>query len=76
MHHNRRAFGMTGTPTVFDLLTVAQDAKVAESQFMHQPLPVYEARSTAGQAVQEYEPRGKAMHEITRLYEWTCSYAS
>ena len=29
----------------FDLFTVAQDAKVAESQFMHQPLPVYEAGS-------------------------------
>lgn len=29
----------------FDLFTVAQDAKVAESQFMHQPLPVYEADS-------------------------------
>ena len=28
----------------FDLFTVAQDAKVAESQFMHQPLPVYEAK--------------------------------
>ena len=31
--------------TCFDLFTVAQDAKVAESQFMHQPLPVYEAGS-------------------------------
>ena len=29
----------------FDLFTVAQDAKVAESQFMHKPLPVYEASS-------------------------------
>lgn len=33
--------------TRFDLFTVAQDAKVAESQFMHQPLPVYEASSRA-----------------------------
>ena len=33
--------------TRFDLFTVAQDAKVAESQFMHQPLPVYEAGSRA-----------------------------
>ena len=32
--------------------------------------------ATAGQGVQEYEPRGKAMNEISRLYEWTCSYAS
>ena len=29
----------------FDLFTVAQDAKVAEAQFMHQPLPLYEAGS-------------------------------
>ena len=33
--------------THYDLFTVAQDAKVAESQFMHQPLPVYEAASKA-----------------------------
>ena len=33
--------------TRFELFTVAQDAKVAESQFMHQPLPVYEAGSRA-----------------------------
>ena len=33
--------------TRFDLFTVVQDAKVAESQFMHQPLPVYEAGSKA-----------------------------
>lgn len=32
--------------------------------------------ATAGQGVQEYEPRGKAMSEIARLYEWTYSYVS
>ena len=32
--------------------------------------------ATTGQGVQEYDPQGKAMHEISRLYEWTCSYAS
>ena len=29
-----------------------------------------------GQGVQEYEPGGKAMREITRLYEWTRRHAS
>ena len=33
--------------TRFDLFTVVQDAKVAEAQFMHQPLPMYEAASKA-----------------------------
>ena len=32
--------------------------------------------ATVGQGVQEYEPQGKAMCEITRLYEWTYSQAS
>ena len=31
---------------------------------------------TIGQGVQEYEPRGKATREITRLYEWTRGHAS
>ena len=32
--------------------------------------------ATAGQGVQEYEPRGKAAREIARLYEWTFRQAS
>ena len=32
--------------------------------------------ATAGQGVQEHEPRGKAAHEIAHLYEWTYSQAS
>ena len=32
--------------------------------------------ATVGQGVQEYEPQGKAMCEISRLYEWTYSQAS
>ena len=32
--------------------------------------------ATAGQGVQEYEPRGKAAREIARLYEWTYRQAS
>ena len=31
--------------------------------------------ATAGLGVQEYEPRGKAAREITRLYEWTLAKA-
>ena len=52
----------------------AHGLPVAPVRIGHRAAFVHAA--TAGQGVQEYEPQGKAMHEIARLYEWTCSYAS
>ena len=71
---------LCGVPARGTLADEAQNALVAHG------LPVAPVRighraafvhaATVGQGVQEYEPRGKAMCEITRLYEWTYSQAS
>ena len=51
----------------------AHDLPVAPVRIGHRVAFVHAA--TAGQGVQEYEPRGKAMREITRLYEWAYGHA-
>ena len=52
----------------------ANGLPVAPVRIGHRAAFVHAA--TAGQGVQEYEPKGKATSEITRLYEWTCSQVS
>ena len=52
----------------------AHGLPVAPVRIGHRAAFVHAA--TAGQGVHEYEPHGKAMREITRLYEWTCRHAS
>ena len=52
----------------------AHGLPVAPVRIGHRAAFVHAA--TTGQGVHEYEPHGKAMREITRLYEWTCRHAS
>ena len=52
----------------------ANGLPVAPVRIGHRAAFVHAA--TAGQGVQEYEPKGKAAYEIVRLYEWTCSQVS
>ena len=52
----------------------AHGLPVAPVRIGHRAAFVHAA--TTGQGVQEYEPGGKAMREITRLYEWTRRHAS
>ena len=52
----------------------AHGLPVAPVRIGHRAAFVHAA--TAGQGVHEYEPRGKAMREIARLYDWAYSQAS
>ena len=52
----------------------ANGLSVAPVRIGHRAAFVHAA--TAGQGVQEYEPKGKAAYEIAHLYEWTCSQVS
>jgi chromosome partitioning protein len=61
--------------------TLADEANVAVATYELSVAPVrvgqraaYVHALTAGQAVQEYEPKGKAAEEISQLYRWICGH--
>ena len=66
---------LSAVPPRGSLADEAQDALRAHG-FVVAPVRIghrtaFVHATTAGQGVQEYEPRGKAAREIARLYEWT-----
>ena len=78
---------LAGTPAVVVLNAVpprgslSQEAKAAIAGYGLEVAPVaigqraaYVHALTAGQAVQEYEPHGKATQEMRKLYMWICKH--
>lgn len=63
--------------------TLADEANAAVATYELPIAPVrvgqraaYVHALTAGQAVQEYEPKGKAAEEISQLYKWICGHVN